>query len=158
MIVRYNKYLVNDYAAEFDMNLRTWAADLVIVPPEGFVPSAVPLVAVAAPDPEVEVLDPDVQYVPAVPPVPAAAPAAVAPAPAVAPAAAVAPGTAKRRPDDAATSRMLFCVYGETVIPREFLDILNNGFCHLEHCVPPGDAVAYGQGPPSRTSSDRLGL
>ena len=160
MIVRYNKYLVNDYAAEFEANLRAWAADLVIVPPEGFVPSAAPLVSADAPDPEVELLDPEVQFVPAVPPVPAAAPAAVAPA-AVAPAAvapaAVAPGTAERRPEDAATSRMLFTVYGETVIPRELLDILNNGFSHLEHCVPLATPLRTGR-TPSRTSSSRLGL
>ena len=33
MMVRYSKYLVNDYHAEFEGNLRSWAAGLRLAPP-----------------------------------------------------------------------------------------------------------------------------
>jgi len=128
MVARYNKYLVNDYSAEFDANLRTWASGLAIVSPAVPPEPAVALdAAVARPEAEIPP--------PAVPPAPADAPA-----PAVA------------RPDAAQAADDLQAVYGKEVVPDEVLRVLNNGFDNLEHCVPPGkvaeceaDPVAYKQ-------------
>ena len=89
MVARYNKYLVNDYAAEFEANLRAWAAELVIVPP-------------AEPPGTAVELDADLAHFepPAVAPEPAVAPSAAVPRPEAATTAAAAGAQPRLGPDE----------------------------------------------------------